>query len=291
VELKSFFDPDTFTFTYLLYCPEKKSCVIIDPVLNYSPESHKVYFETINKLTSFVQKNQLQVEYILETHVHADHLSGIHMLKEIFPKAKTAIGSGIKQVYKDFAGTQIVRAKGGDAFDVLLEDSHSVDLGPLSFKVLATPGHTPACCCYLFRGHLFTGDALFMPDFGTARCDFPSGSAQDLYASVTEKIFPLPDETKVFVGHDYGVGHGPDGSQSRPIANETTIAMQRESNVHINRNTNLKDFLELRETRDSQLSPPKLMVQSLQVNLNGGRLPVDERGQHFLIVPVFIDRT
>jgi len=218
MKIKHFFDPDTYTLTYLVTDPKTKDSVIIDPVLDFDPASGQVSDKSISHVVEFIKKENLNIKAILETHAHADHLSSSQILKQIFPKAILGIGEKIQivqEVFKSHFNIEYLKTN-GTQFDKLFKDFEEVSFGSLKMKAIPTPGHTPACMSYLFEDAVFTGDALFMPDYGTGRCDFPKGSAKDLYKSVTKNLYSLPNETRVFVGHDYS----PNG---REMKFETTI--------------------------------------------------------------------
>jgi len=272
MEIKAFFDEPTFTLTFVVWDESTKDAVVIDSVLNYNPISSRTSTESLDELSDFVRQNGLRVHYALETHAHADHLSGAQMLKKRFD-ARTAIGRSITAVQEVFAGVFDLGdefAQDGSQFDKLIDDGETLQAGSLEVKAIATPGHTPACLSFLIGDALFTGDALFMHDYGTGRTDFPKGSASDLYASVHERIYTLPDETRVFPGHDYM-------PNERPVAWETTIAKSKAENPHLRADTPLDEFVGLREARDKELDAPRLLFQSVQFNINGGRLPVAGR--------------
>ncbi|MGB0453146.1 MAG: MBL fold metallo-hydrolase [Bacteriovoracaceae bacterium] len=282
MKIQSFFDEATNTFTYLVYDTETQACVLIDPILDYDFSSGTISESSAEKVLEEIQKKSLNLLYILETHIHADHLSGAQVFKKHFPKAQTVIHESVKTVQKSFS--ELFNFDGfdcsGSQFDKLVKDGDEIDLPFSKIKVLHTPGHTPACVCFHLENTLFTGDSIFMPDFGTGRCDFPGGSAKALYQSVKTKIYSLSDETKIFVGHDYGTG-------GREILNETTVSEQKNKNVHIKAQTSEEEFIQFREDRDGTLSPPKLLFQSLQVNIRGGRLPdVESNGMMYLKFPL-----
>jgi len=272
VHVEAFFDDRTSTLTYVVFDPESHDAVVIDPVLDYEPRGSKIFTESVDRVIKYVRDNDLRVHLILETHAHADHLSGSQALRRAFPYAKTAIGARITEVqelFKERFDLPEDFPTDGRQFDMLLDDGETVEAGTLSLEVIPTPGHTPACVTYQIPyGEglaIFTGDALFMPDQGTGRCDFPGGSASDLYDSVT-RLYELPAETRVFVGHDYQPG-------GRDVAWESTVAEQRASNVQLPADISKEDFIERRETRDASLDAPKLLFQSIQVNIDAGRLP------------------
>ena len=282
MQIKTFFDPRTFTLTYLVWDPATRDAVVIDPVLDFDPASGKVWTESADVVADFAEAEGLSVHYSLETHAHADHLSGGQIFADRFG-AKVAIGSGIRAVQEVFGP---VFAKGpdfptdGSQFDVLVEHGQSLVAGSLTVQTIHTPGHTPACVTWHIEDAVFTGDALFMPDFGTGRCDFPAGSAEDLYDSVTKRLYTLPDATRVFVGHDYQPG-------GRALEFETTIGASRTDNEHLKADTPLQEFVEFRTTRDASLAPPALIFQSLQVNARAGKLPEpDEKGRRMLRMPM-----
>ncbi len=228
MEVKAYFDAPTFTLTFLVWDEETKDAVVIDSVLNYNPLSSTTSTESLDEISDFVRQKGLRVHYALETHAHADHLSGAQMLKKRFD-AKTAISEHITAVQEVFKGVFDLGddfATDGRQFDKLIVHGETLRAGSLEVKAIATPGHTPACLSYLIGDALFTGDALFMHDYGTGRCDFPKGSASDLYDSIQDRIYTLPDETRVFPGHDYM-------PNERELAWETTIAKSKAENPHL----------------------------------------------------------
>ncbi len=266
MEVKAFFDAPTFTLTFVVWDEETKDAVVIDSVLNYDPLSSTTSTTSLDEVSDYVRQNGLRVHYALETHAHADHLSGAQMLKKRFD-AKTAIGQHITAVQEVFKGVFDLGddfATDGSQFDELIEHGETLQAGSLEVEAIATPGHTPACLSYLIGDALFTGDALFMHDYGTGRCDFPKGSASDLYDSVQDRLYSLPDETRVFPGHDYM-------PEDRPLAWETTIAKSKAENPHLRPETALKEFVSLRQARDKELDAPRLLFQSVQFNINGGQ--------------------
>lgn len=283
MEVKGFFDKDTFTVTYVAYDPQTKDAVIIDPVLDYDPKSSTVNTHSVKEVVEFVKAAGLNPLYVLETHAHADHLSGSQKLKNWFPNIKVGINENIMKVQTEFKKIFNLGdwfRPDGSQFDQLLKIGDEFKAGSLKFKTLPTPGHTPACSSFLADGAVFTGDALFMPDFGTGRTDFPLGSAKDLYDSISKQLYVLPEETKVFVGHDYMPG-------GRAPAWESTIGEQKRKNIHLNVETSESDFVHFREGRDAGLPAPKLLLPSVQVNINAGYLPPAEpNGVSYLKIPV-----
>lgn len=282
VQTKAFFDKFTFTISYVVYDLDSKDSLVIDPVYNYEPNASSFNTQSIDELSKFIYSNNLNLKYILESHAHADHVSGAEVLKEKFPNAKTGIGERIievQSVFKDIYNLEACKTDGSQ-FDVLLNENDHLDLGSFKVKTLFTPGHTPACCCYLIEDMLFTGDVLFMPDSGTGRCDFPKGSAEDQYESIKFKLYKLPEETRTFTGHDYQ----PNG---RDLEFESTIGEHKKSNVRLKDSTTMNEFVSFRKERDATLSPPRLLLPSLQINIQAGKLPEPEsNGTSYLKIPI-----
>jgi glyoxylase-like metal-dependent hydrolase (beta-lactamase superfamily II) len=279
-QVEHFFDARTWTLTFLVWDAATRDAVIIDPVLDYDPLSVRIFEESLDKVTARVGALGLRVVGILETHAHADHLSGGHRLRERLG-APIAIGARIAEVQALFAGVFHTPLEIGGAgyFDKLLADHEDWTVGSLTIHAHPTPGHTPACMSYQIGDALFTGDALFMPDYGTGRCDFPRGSAEDLYDSV-QALYQLPDETRVFVGHDYQPG----GREPRA---ETTIGESKAHNLQLRADTPRAAFVSFRTTRDRSLRPPNLIFQSLQVNIRAGALPpAESNGRAYLKLPI-----
>lgn len=281
-----FFDPDTWTLTYVLSDPKTRDAVVIDPVWDYDPASSTLNTKSVTALISFLKSKELNVRWILETHAHADHVSGAQAVKRAYPHAQLGIGKHIQKVqaaFKQIYNLHTDFPTDGRQFDVLLDEGETYAAGSLNFKVLFTPGHTPACSAYLFGDSLFSGDAIFIPDYGTGRCDFPMGSAEDLYHSIHEKIYKLPDSTKIYVGHDYM----PNG---RELRFQSTVAEQKKNNIHLKQSTTKEDFIKFRKERDAKLSAPRLLLPSIQINIHGGNLlPAENNGVHYLKIPVRLD--
>ena len=281
-EVLGFFDPATNTISYVATDPSTKSCALIDSVLDFDYASGSTSTASADALIEHVRKSGLTVEWILETHVHADHLSAAPYLQERLG-GKIGIGERIKVVQDTFGkvfneGTEFQRD--GSQFDCLFGDGDSFKLGEINVDVKHTPGHTPACMTYVIGDAAFVGDTMFMPDFGSARCDFPGGSAEDLYNSI-QRILSLPDQTRIFVGHDYKA------PGREEFAWETTVGEQKAKNVHVGGGKAKDDFVKMRTERDAQLGMPKLIVPSLQVNMRAGNMPApEEDGKVFLKVPV-----
>ena len=279
--VQAFHDTDTFTITYVVSDPATGAAAIIDPVLDYDPNSGRTATASADAVLAYVNENKLGVAWILETHVHADHLSGAPYLREKVG-GKAAIGDHVTNVQETFKGVFNLKdlATDGSQFDHLFADGEKFNIGDIEARVIATPGHTPACITYVIGDAAFVGDTLFMPDFGSARTDFPGGSATQLYDSI-QKILSLPDETRLFMCHDY---KAPGRDE---FAWETSVAEQRAANIHISDSVSREQFIEMREGRDSQLGMPKLILPSLQVNLRAGQLPDPEDNDiRYLKIPL-----
>jgi len=282
MEVQHFFDPETFTLSYIVYDGMTRDAVIIDPVLDFDPASGVVSDNHLKFLLEFIRSKNLNVRAILETHAHADHLSSSQLLKQAFPSALLGIGrkiTVIQDYFKDYFQIEYLKTDGSQ-FDLLIDDFQELTFGSLKMKAIPTPGHTPACMSYLFGDSLFTGDALFMPDYGTGRCDFPRGSAKDLYQSVKNNIFSLPDSTKVYVGHDYLPG-------GREMKYQTTIGESKQHNIQLNEKVSADEYVKFRETRDRTLKAPRLLLPSIQVNIDAGHLPPkDEKKRSYMKLPI-----
>jgi len=280
-EVQAFFDKRTQTLTYVVFDPATRDAVVIDPVLDYEPVGSYTFTESADAVTEFVRQRELRLHYVLETHAHADHLSGSQLLARRFG-ARVVIGERITEVqaaFKHIFDLPATFATDGSQFDVLFAEGSLLEAGSLSIRALATPGHTPACLSYLIGDAVFTGDALFMHDYGTGRCDFPKGSADALFDSV-QKLYRLPEATRVFVGHDYQ----PNG---REVRWESTIGDSKRHNVQLAERTTRTEFVSFRQRRDAELAAPRLLFQSVQVNADAGRLPAPhENGIRYLRVPL-----
>ncbi|PKP75767.1 MAG: MBL fold metallo-hydrolase [Alphaproteobacteria bacterium HGW-Alphaproteobacteria-6] len=277
----AFFDEATFTVSYVVRDPDSDACAIIDSVLDFDNAAGRTATKSADAVIAFVRAGGLKVEWVLETHVHADHLSAAPYLQRELG-GKIGIGENIRVVQDTFGkvfneGTEFQRD--GSQFDRLFREQDRFAIGGLSGFVLHTPGHTPACLTYVIGDAAFVGDTLFMPDFGTARCDFPGGSAEMMWQSV-QKILGLPEQTRIFVGHDYK-------APGREVfAWESTVGEQKARNVHIAGNT-MEGFVQTREARDKTLGMPKLIIPSIQVNMRAGRMPpAEDNGTVYLKVPV-----
>lgn len=281
-DVKAFFDPATNTVSYVVCDPQTKQAAIVDSVLDYDPKSGRTSKASADAVIAFVREQGLTVQWILETHVHADHLSAAPYLKDQVG-GTLAIGSNIRTVQDVFgkvfnAGTEF--ARDGSQFDRLFEDGEVFQLGSIEARALHTPGHTPACMTYVIGDAAFVGDTLFMPDYGTARCDFPGGDAHVLYRSI-QTLYALPDETRLFLCHDY-LPEGRDTYQW-----ETTIGAQKAGNIHVHRGVSEAEFVKMRTERDATLAMPVLILPSVQVNMRAGHFPpADENGLTYLKIPV-----
>lgn len=286
MHIEALFDKDTSTLSYVVHDEATKDAIVIDPVLDFDPASGAISRTSAKRLVTYVTEKRLTVRAIFETHAHADHLSASQVLKEAWPTAPLMIGEGIRVVQRTFREIfGLVPTQGNDSapFDRLLRDGETVSCGSLNVKVLATPGHTSACVSYLVGDAVFTGDVLFMPDSGTGRCDFPGGDARALYRSVTQRLYVLPDATRVFTGHDYQ----PDG---RPLRFAATIGEQKRDNIHLKAATSEEEYVAFRTKRDATLKAPRLLYPSLQVNIEAGRLPCPEaNGRRYLKLPLTED--
>ena len=280
--VKCFFDDVTNTATYVVSEPDGKSCAVIDSVLDYEAKAGRTATTSADNVIAYIRENKLSCEWILETHAHADHFSAAPYLKNKVG-GKIAIGEHIPEIQRVFGG--IFNAghafkSDGSQFDELFKDGEIFHIGAMPVHVIFTPGHTPACVSYHIGDAVFVGDTLFMPDYGTARCDFPGGDAATLYSSV-QKLFELPDKTRMFLCHDYKAA-GRD-----TFIWETTIGIQKASNIHIHDGVTQADFVKMRNARDKTLGLPKLILPSIQVNMRAGELPPPEDdGHHYLKIPI-----
>ncbi|MCW0182496.1 MAG: MBL fold metallo-hydrolase [Zavarzinia sp.] len=278
----SFFDEPTFTVSYVVEDPATKVAAIVDSVLDYDPASGRTSTASADQLIALVKARGLTVEWLLETHVHADHLSAAPYLKKVLG-GKIAIGANIKVVQGIFGkvfNAEPEFATDGRQFDKLFVDGDTFKVGAIEGRVLHTPGHTPACLTYVIGDAGFVGDTLFMPDYGTARCDFPGGDASTLFQSI-RKIFALPDETRLFMCHDYKAP----GRET--YAWETTVGAEKSANVHVHEGVAEGDFVAMRKARDATLSMPRLILPSVQVNMRAGELPpAESNGTRYLKIPL-----
>ena len=280
-QVHGLFDPATWTVTYVVHDGPGTPAAIVDPVLDYDPKSGRTRTASADRVIAYVQAHDLKVEWILETHAHADHLSAAPYLKK---KLGGKIGIGgritqVQQVFKAVFNLEPGFRVDGSQFDHLFADGERFTIGRLQAEVLAVPGHTPACAAYHVGDAVFVGDTLFMPDVGTARCDFPGGDAHTLYAS-TRRILSLPGDTRLFMCHDYP-------PNDRPVAFESTVAEQRAKNIHVHDGVSEAQFVEMRTRRDATLEMPTLILPAVQVNIRAGELPpADANGTRYLKIPV-----
>jgi glyoxylase-like metal-dependent hydrolase (beta-lactamase superfamily II) len=281
-EVKAFFDEATNTISYVVYDDEAKAGAIIDSLLDFDSRSGRTTTRSADEVLAFVHEKGLSIDLILETHVHADHLSAAPYLKDKLG-GRIAIGAEIKTVQYVFgkvfnAGTAFQRD--GSQFDILFEDGDTFEIGRFQGVAIHTPGHTPACMSFLIGDALFVGDTIFMPDFGTARCDFPGGDAATLFRSI-KRLFQLPERTRMFLCHDYKSG------TRDHYAWETTVGTQKKENIHVHEGVTEDEFVKMRTERDATLAMPTLILPSVQVNMNAGKLPdPEDNGQQYLKIPL-----
>ncbi len=282
VQIHPFFDKDTSTYSYVVSDAASGKALILDSVYDYDPASGRVNTTSADAIVAFVEQHALDVCWILETHAHADHLSAGRYLKERLG-GLTGIGSRITEVQSIFAGVfnfEDSFASDGSQFDRLFEDGDRLEFGAHTITVMHTPGHTPACVTYIVNGAAFVGDTLFMPDYGTARTDFPGGDAATLYSSI-QKIMALPDDTRLYMCHDYLSG------ERKEYHCETTVAAQRENNVHVHEGIAQADFVAMREARDADLAAPRLLLPSVQFNIRAGVFPeAESNGTAYFKIPI-----
>lgn len=280
-EVIPFFDEDTNTFSYVVKDPDSNACAIVDSVMEIDYAAGRLSLTGADKIIDYVKRHKLTVEWLIETHVHADHLSAAPYIQEKVG-GKLGIGAQITVVQETFgkifnAGTEF--ARDGSQFDHLFEDGDEYSVGNMRCFAIHTPGHTPACMTHVMGDAAFVGDTLFMPDAGTARADFPGGNARTLYQSI-ERLLSLPDEVRLFMCHDYMPG-------GREVEYETTVAAQKAANIHVHTGTSEDQFVEMREARDATLDMPRLILPSLQVNMRAGHLPeAENNGTVYLKLPL-----
>jgi glyoxylase-like metal-dependent hydrolase (beta-lactamase superfamily II) len=279
-EVTAFFDPQTNTISYVVKDPDSASCAVVDSVMDIDYAAGRITYDNADKIIAFIKENDLKLEWIIETHAHADHLSGAPYIQQKLG-GKIGIGENILVIQEVFGkifneGTEFQRD--GSQFDALFADGDTYQIGQMPVHVVHTPGHTPACMAHVIGDATFVGDTLFMPDGGSARADFPGGDAGVLYDSI-QKLLTLPDDMRLFMCHDYG----PNG---RDIEWETTVGSEREHNIHVGGGATREEFVALREARDATLDMPTLIIPSLQVNIRAGDVPKDDDGNMMLKVPV-----
>ena len=279
--VETFFDPTTWTLTHVLHAGVGTACAIVDSVLDYDPKSGRTSTASADRVVAYVREHQLQVQWILETHAHADHLSAAPYLRDQLG-GKIAIGEHIKHVqgaFKDIFNLEPEFKLDGSQFDHLFTDGEVIEVGALRGEVMHVPGHTPACVAYRFDDIAFVGDTIFAPDVGTARCDFPGGSAETLYQSM-QRLLQLPDATTLYLCHDYP-------PNERAVQSHTTVGAQRQGNIHVGNSTPMASFVKMRSERDATLAMPVLILPSVQVNIRAGELPpAEDNGTRYLKIPL-----
>jgi glyoxylase-like metal-dependent hydrolase (beta-lactamase superfamily II) len=282
MNVHEFFHEDTYTYSYVVSDPATKKAAIIDSVLDYDAAAGRTSTESVDQLIAYIREQSLEVEWLLETHIHADHLSAAPYLKENVG-GRIAIGeyiTTVQDVFGDLFNAESGFLRDGSQFDQIFKDGESFNIGELNARVIHTPGHTPACLSYVIEDAVFVGDTLFMPDYGTARCDFPGGDAATLYCSI-QKLFELPDETVVYLCHDYKA-EGRDYFEFK-----TTIKQQREHNIHVGGGISEEDFVKMRTARDATLGMPKLILPSVQLNMRAGEFPpAEDNGTTYFKIPI-----
>ena len=280
-QIKSFFDKATWTFTYVVSDPEERVCIVIDPVLNYDPKSGRTLTQSADQVLEYITSNQLQLEWILETHAHADHLTAAKYLQDMLG-GKIAIGEKVQKIQGVFKGIFNLGDEfkaDGSQFDHLIKDGENISFGNLNIESIAVPGHTPACLAYKIDDAIFVGDTLFPSDVGTARCDFPGGDASTLYKSI-KKILSYPESTNLYMCHDYP-------PTNRQVIGRTTVGEQRENNIHIRDGVTEDAFVQMRKARDATLEVPVLLLPSIQVNIRAGAMPPKEdNGTSYMKIPI-----
>ena len=280
-KIEGFFDEETSTISYVVYDTTSKKCAVIDSVLDFDFSSGTIDYHNAEKIISFIEKMKLDLEWLIETHVHADHLSASPYIQKRLG-GKIGISEKISDIQNIFgktfnAGTEFQRD--GSQFDRLFKDNDEYKIGSIKCKVINTPGHTPACTAHVIGNSIFVGDTLFMPDLGSARADFPGGDARELYRSI-QKILSYPDDTLIFVCHDYP-------PTSRKVEWVTTVGEQKKKNIHVKTSIGEDEFVKVREARDKTLNMPKLIIPSIQVNMRAGNLPpAEDSGDVFIKVPI-----
>ena len=279
MKIEAFFEPQTGTLTYVVH--DGRRGVVIDPVRDYDAKSSRTSWASAERVAAYIDRTRLAIPYVIDTHVHADHMTGLPFFRERYG-ARSVTGARVGQIqrtFRDFYGLPDSFPVDGSQFDVLIDEGETLRAGSLEIEALHTPGHTPAHMSWRIGDAVFVGDTLFMPDYGSARCDFPGGSAAVLYDSI-QRLYALPDETRLFMCHDYQPG-------GRSLAYETTVAVQKRENIHVTARTTKAEFVSLREERDAKLATPALLLASLQVNIRAGQLPDPEaNGTAYLRIPL-----
>ena len=281
MHVQSFFDSQSNTFSYVVGCEATRQCAVIDSVKNYDPASGRTDTQCADEVIEYIENNNYKLQWILETHIHADHLSAAPYIKDRLG-GQTAIGNRICEVQKIFKSLLAEEdfSTDGRQFDHQFEDGETFKIGDIDASVIQTPGHTPACITFVIDDAIFVGDTLFMPDAGTARCDFPGGDAETLYESIG-KILSFPDDYRIFICHDYG------SSLRKDVSNITTVAEEKQNNIHVGKSITKDEFVKLRSDRDATLKMPFLMIPSVQVNMRAGAMPPQEKnGVRYIKIPV-----
>ncbi len=277
-----FFDPATFTVSYVVQDPQSSACAIIDPVMDFDAASGRTHTESADRIVHHIRSHNLQVQWIIETHVHADHLSAAPYLQEILG-GKSVIGAPVtivQEAFRKIFNTGKDFSTDGSQFDRLIQDAETLSVGGLEMRAMHTPGHTPACMTYIVGDAAFIGDTMFMPDYGTARADFPGGDARALYRSI-RKILALPPQTRLFLCHDYLT------PERKNFVWESSVAEQKSKNVHVHDGISEEDFVKMRTTRDATLNMPALILPSVQINMRAGHFPpAEENGISYLKLPL-----
>lgn len=279
MKIQHFFEAQTSTLSYVVHAG--KDAVVIDPVRDYDPKNGRTSWTSAEQIAAYIDREGLRVHYVIDTHAHADHLTGMPFFKERYG-ARTVTGARmgeIQRIFRDIYNLGVDFPVDARQFDVLLDEGDRLDFGELAVEALHTPGHTPAHMSWKIRDAVFVGDTLFMPDYGSARCDFPNGSAEQLYDSI-QRLYAMPDATRLFMCHDYRPG-------GRPLAFQTTVGEQKRSNIQINARTTKAEYVAFRAERDASLAAPVLILPSLQVNIRAGELPPPEsNGVSYLKIPL-----
>ncbi len=279
--IRPFFDEQTSTLTYAVHAEGDSHALIIDPVRDFDPKNARTGWSSAQQVARYLDEHKLSVPYVIDTHAHADHMSGMPFFKERYG-AETVTGAkvgGVQEIFRDVFDLGPDFPVDGSQFDILLDEGEELDVGPLTVRAMHTPGHTPAHMSWMIGDAVFVGDTLFMPDYGTARCDFPGGSAEQLYDSI-QRLYSMPEETRLFMCHDYRPG-------GREMRFQTTVREQRDSNVQLNANTTKAAFVAFRAKRDAELEAPVLILPSVQVNIRAGELPeAHANGTSYLQIPL-----
>lgn len=281
MEIKTFFDETTFTLTHVIYDAASGDAVVIDPVLDFDPIAWSLNETSLKRLDEFITGKKLRLHYVVDTHIHADHVTGMQYFKERYgvPLVINSAISKVQSTFKNIFNLPASFKTDGSQFDLLVKDGDILKAGSFGLEVMTTPGHTPACTTYKVADALFTGDAIFCPDVGTGRCDFPAGSARDLYHSITKKIYTQSDDTRIFPGHDY--------PGSRQLNVQTTVGENKKRNADLPATRSEEDYVNFMEQRDARLPNPKLIYQGVQLNINAGKLPeAESNGTHYLKIPI-----